>query len=497
MSFGNGVKKIVKEIAARYKYVRGKKGILEEPHNELKQWKPDSSLGKVGRVAGLGGIDLTWFLFCLMKYAAKDTKNGLNVALLNNAIIDKWEENKKNIKDKKDDSEFQKFFKNLQKSHPRAASRLQLWMVYALMALGIGGGKVAYDNKEEIKQVVKEWTFGKENKEGKQKETKIIDPVYDVSNSKFKEHFIDKNWFDIVVSLLEFETWHEVPKKQSKEKRQTYGPGLTWVYLDGKQQPCKGKKYINMVANFDEEQIWNQVNQHCLYPGECFSVMQSEFKKYNFFEVKRSQILGLFIAGYQIPSRLKDGVVKVKNGRRKKVPLAYTGIVHRLKDAGDDTQKIVDSFMAGKEVEELWRDGTNKRRWWCAMYYIGKIGTEDLLSMDMDAFSKVHIDTIVKDGHFVFDDETIQYALSQKMEKNGTVQEFIDAHFVLKDKGMIVKNNKKKQENLNNITMNYEKQKKSPKKKSKTIAFNEGILKIKNKQNGNMVVYPFENEYRA
>lgn len=173
MSFRNGLKKIAKEIAARYKYMRGKKGILEEPHNELKQWKPDGSLGKVGRVAGLGGIDLTWFLFCLMKYAAKDTKNGLNVALLNNAIIDKWEGNKKNIKDKKDDSKFQKFFKNLQKSHPRAASRLQLWMVYTLMALGIGGGKVAYDNKDEIKKMYVEWMQGDDEESDAEVEKEI------------------------------------------------------------------------------------------------------------------------------------------------------------------------------------------------------------------------------------------------------------------------------------------------------------------------------------
>ena len=483
MSFGSGIKKLAKEIANRYRYVRGQKGVLENPHKQLKQWRPEGSFDKVGRAAGLAGIDLTWFLFCLMKYTAKDSKNSLNAIFLDNALIDKWEKDKENIKTKKDDSSFQRFFKNLQKSHPRVAAKLQLWMVYALMTMGLVGGKSVYDNRDEIKQFVKEWRLGKENKE-KQKETKIIEPVYDVSSPKFKENFVNENWFDLVVSLLEFETWHDTPKKQYNEKRQTYGPGLTWVYLDGKQKPCKGKKYVGMVADFSEEQIWNQVKQHCLYPGECFSVMQSELKKYDFFEATQNQIFGLFIAGYQMPSRLKDGVVKVKIGKRKKERVAYTGIVHRLKDAGNNIQKIVDSFMAGVEVEDVWRDGTNKRRWWCAMYYIGKISTEDLLSMDMDAFSKVHIDRIVKDGHFVFDDETIQYALSQKKIENGTVQDFIDAHFVLNDKDMVVKNNNEKQE-------------KTSKKKSKKVAFNEGILKIKNKQKDNMIVYPFDSQHRV
>lgn len=157
MSLGGNVKKLVKEIAARYKYVRGKKGVLENPHQDLKQWQPDGALGKTGRVAGLAGIDLTWFLFCLMKYTAKDTKNGLNTVFLNNIVIDKLEERNRKKKIKTDDSNFKKFFKNLQKSHPRTAATLQLWMVYTLMTLGIAGGKVAYDNKDYIKGKYIEW----------------------------------------------------------------------------------------------------------------------------------------------------------------------------------------------------------------------------------------------------------------------------------------------------------------------------------------------------
>ncbi|MBR3147826.1 MAG: tetratricopeptide repeat protein [Alphaproteobacteria bacterium] len=156
MSLGGNVKKLVKEIAARYKYMRGKKGVLENPHQDLKQWQPDGAWGKTGRVAGLAGIDLAWFLFCLMKYTAKDTRNALNTVFLNNIVIDKLEERNRKKKIKTDDSNFKKFFKNLQKSHPRAAATLQLWMVYTLMTLGIAGGKVAYDKKDYIKENLKE-----------------------------------------------------------------------------------------------------------------------------------------------------------------------------------------------------------------------------------------------------------------------------------------------------------------------------------------------------
>ena len=183
MSLGENVKKLVKEIAARYKYVRGKKGVLENPHQDLKQWQPDGAWGKTGRVAGLAGIDLTWFLFCLMKYTAKDTRNALNTVFLNNIVIDKLEERNRKKKIKTDDSNFKKFFKNLQKSHPRAAATLQLWMVYTLMTMGILGGKVAYDNKDYIKEKYIEWT-----QEDEEQDVEIKKEMEEARQNTFAEY---------------------------------------------------------------------------------------------------------------------------------------------------------------------------------------------------------------------------------------------------------------------------------------------------------------------
>ena len=158
MSFKDKWKKVASEIKSRYKYMRGQKGVLESDYEKIKRWQPDNEFAKADKEHTLAEIDLVWFLFCLTKFAAKDAKT----VFFDNYFIKKWEENKKNIKTNKDDSGVKKFFKNLQKSHPRAAATLQLWMVYALMTLGIAGGKVAYDKKDYIKQKYISWIQDKD-----------------------------------------------------------------------------------------------------------------------------------------------------------------------------------------------------------------------------------------------------------------------------------------------------------------------------------------------
>ena len=122
--------KAIKEISERRDYVVGDKGILEKTYRKLKDDKPESKSGKIGRVAGLGLIDLGWILWCLGKYTLKD----LNVLLLDNEVIDKWHEKNKNTKSKMTDSQFKQWFDNLKRSHPKAAARLRLWLIYTLLA---------------------------------------------------------------------------------------------------------------------------------------------------------------------------------------------------------------------------------------------------------------------------------------------------------------------------------------------------------------------------
>ncbi len=470
------VKKIVSEISNRRKYVHGKKGKLETPHKKLKQWQPDGKMGKFSRIAGLGAIDLSWFLFCLGKYTAKD----LNTILLDNKIIDTIQKKHKNLEIQDSDSKFKQFFKKIEKSNPRMAATLKLWMLYSLLTImSIGGIKLAQRDKDNSgKQVKTEQVIDNNNpkdvvesaiiyeeEENSQKviddtkktgESKISDDVktpnvvtYDISDVNFADNFLDDNWDDIVVSLLEFETWRDKAKLHSGESRYTYGPGITWVYTKDKngklrQHACVGD-YKQRASNFSVEQKLQQTRYH--YEYETLPAIKRKLKKYGFTEITDQQMLGLFIAGYQLPAKLDDGnfSTKLDNGKYEKGK--YIGIVHKLSDAGSNVQKQVDSFIAGKEVREKWREGTNKRRWWCAMIYMGYITTDDLINLDRDAFSSININTILKNGHFVYDATTIEYVLAHANNPNrNSVKDF------MKERNISINNNSSKHQK--NISSN-------------------------------------------
>ena len=466
------VKKIVSEISNRRKYVHGKKGKLETPHKKLKQWQPDGKMGKFSRIAGLGAIDLSWFLFCLGKYTAKD----LNTVLLDNKIIDTMQKKHKNLEIQDSDSKFKQFFKKIEKSNPRTAATLKLWMLYSLLTImSIGGIKLAQRDKDNSgKQVKTEQVIDNNNpkdvvesaiiyeeEENSQKviddtkktgESKISDDVktpnvvtYDISDVNFADDFLDDNWDDIVVSLLEFETWRDKAKLHSGESRYTYGPGVTWVYIKNKngkivQHACVGD-YVQRASNFSVEQKLQQVRYHCGH--ETLPGIKRQLAKYGFTNITDQQALGLFVVAYQLPGSLSD------NYKNKK--FISKGIVHKLSDAESNIQKQVDAFIAGTEVPEKWRTGTNKRRWWCAMIYMGYITTDDLINLDRDAFTSININTILKNGHFVYDAATIEYVLAHANNPNrNSVKDFMKERNISMNKNF----SKHQKNNLNNDAAN-------------------------------------------
>ena len=428
------IKRIAAKIKSNHKYFSGTKGILEKPYNKIKDLEPDDFRDMALRVAKLGAIDLSWFLFCLGKFT-------LNDIFMDNYFINKWSQEK--VKIQNDDSRFKKVFKKLQKSYPVGAARARLWMVYTLLVImGINVGKVS-QAKENISK-----NYEKIVKKPSKKDK------FNPSDKNFINDFVNEYWQEIVFGLLEFETYYDKPELHKFETRYTYGPGLTWVYIDGKQHPCVGK-YKNMAENFSDEEIWDQVRQHCMYRGECLSIIKNKLNNQGIEEISADQILGLLFAGYQIPSTTKM-------------------ILSRLQNAKDDEQKTIDAFIAGKEVKKCYRSGTNKRRWWCAMLYSGKIKIDDFADMDRDAFAKININRIMQNGQFLHDTEIIDYALSRQNIKNGTVQDFIYLRNIFDVSGGVLGQ--------------------SENNKMKTIAFNDGIKKIKSKQN-NDFVYSLDKEY--
>ena len=359
---------------------------------------------------------------------------------LDNKAIDWLEKKYANQKMKKGKDGKDKKLKKFTKNSPRLSSYLTYWLLLGML---LGGGYKGYQKsglEEKIKDKIENIKAKHpQHKEGKEQEDAV--KVYDVNSNSFRQDVVDQNWSEIVIGLLEFETYRGAnPKPQSKEARQTYGPGITWVYENGKQNPCNGV-YVDKVKKFSDQEIWDQVRKHCMFSSEVLGVAQRTLKKEGFDVVTDYQILGLLFAGYQIPASLaypfapkldKKGN-KIKDEKGNIVQERIPGIIPKLHKAGSDTQKIVDAFMADRDVGDTWHDGTMKRRWWCAMYYIGKISAVDFLSMDRDAFSKIDLNTIIKNGHFVFDDWTIDYALNLKKPGTGSVHDFLASHSALKD----------------------------------------------------------------
>ena len=148
MSLIEDLKKIASKISARHHYVHGDKGVLEKWYKKLKDLNTDTKLKEVGRVIGLGTIDLSWFLFCLGKFGLKDVKNISNTLLLDNALLDKWEQGKRKLKI----------------PNPRMIATLQLWMVYVLMIMSVIGGAKISKHKNAVKETIKEWFQDEEDK---------------------------------------------------------------------------------------------------------------------------------------------------------------------------------------------------------------------------------------------------------------------------------------------------------------------------------------------
>lgn len=254
MSVSENLKKLVKEVSARYKELRGHKGVLEEPYQELKKSEPIDKAGKFRRIAGISTIDLSWFLFLLGKYSLKD----LNTIFLDNEIIDKLKEKKKNIKTNISDSEFKKFFDKLQKTHPAAAARLHLWMVYSLFAgLTVGGIKAA--NYNDTNSYDENSTTGEIMEDVLPDSEEIVEQNTQIDFVSFKENLKPVvPW--MVLTLIAEEGMHvnenglHVPYFDTKGNRWTIGFGSTVLK--------NGKKVTKNTPPITTKQAWDLACWH-------------------------------------------------------------------------------------------------------------------------------------------------------------------------------------------------------------------------------------------
>lgn len=337
-----------------------------------------------------------------------------NMGFIDNKPLRALEKTYANLKH--DDKKFIAWLKR----HPAASSYLSYHIITAAMVLGAFGIGAAHagnvkTNKE--KDTIKNERFIVPDLDTVPDSTYVIEApaeepiankIYNVLDSNFIQKFVDDNWDDIVICLLQFETYRGTPRVHSGETRYTYGPGLTWVYEitdNGKiiQHECSGI-WAKKAAKFTNDQIWEQVYIHIQYDHEVMPRIQKALKAHGITMISTEQLLGLLIAGYQIPgnvSHIVSNIVKKQT-----------------------TQGQIDGFTYYNGPQRYYK-GTMKRRWWCAAIYSGAISVDDISDLQMDVFANANLNTLLKNKHFQINDSVVNYCLNLENNKE-TVNQFID-----------------------------------------------------------------------
>jgi len=279
--------------------------------------------------------------------------------------------------------------------HPAAAAYLRYYLMLALL---VGGGYVGNKivhkgktpNKKEINTPPKE-TSGP------------IDASAPVSE------YIKRFFYPGMIYVAEFETWHDTPKLHSGEARYTVGPGLTWLYAkdtNGKitQSALLSSNLTNAAVG--KEALFDQFKMHLEF--ETYPMIRKHIGA-NQLTATDGLIDGLFIRGYQ---RLADvGPVCVA-----------------LKDA-KNMQSKMDAFQKydARSWNSKWAQGTLKRAWWCACIANGLMGRDEFLDMPRDAFSKIPINKVYRNGHYVHDKLTVDWVLAyvDSVGTKSSVREFL------------------------------------------------------------------------
>lgn len=217
----------------------------------------------------------------------------------------------------------------------------------------------------------------------------------DFINKAFEEY-----WFEIAVGLTELETYRATPAKHWGEKRYTNGLGLTWYYFINSAGNLIQTPNNKNTAARSKEDNYDQVKRHLQYETLKYLKNATIGKK----NMNERYAIALVLAGYQIPSDMKHIAAGIESAKTK--------------------QDVADAFMYIGKQSKNWEEGTLKRRWVCAAYALNLINSADLLKMNRDCFSRVELNSIVRNGHFLLGPETVKYVLSMT-NSNSTVENFL------------------------------------------------------------------------
>lgn len=358
--------------------------------------------------AKVSGVGLLW----IMEYLTRL----LNVVLVDNVALRAMERgigNKKTrVAGKGKGSKVYAGLSNAIKKNPAVAS----YVVYYAMMVGvlIGGRALVQENDKDEPDAPKQEVKIEDKKEDVATEAistvdsvDLIESTADLQtispeDAQFAKQALAEYWPEIAVGLTELETYRASPKRHGSESRETNGLGCTWTYTyDSAGRLHRKANALGQTKTRDKAGNYEQCKRHLLYET-LPALKQATLNKQN---IGAQQAVAIVWAGYQRPADMKEIARRISNAQT----------VQQLADAF--------SYYPGAET---WREGTLKRRWWCAAYAIGVISAEDFLGLPRDAFSKININNVYRNGHFLFGTETIEYALNRaRMGEKSSVKTFL------------------------------------------------------------------------
>ena len=218
---------------------------------------------------------------------------------------------------------------------------------------------------------------------------KTIDP----NDANFVTKAISEYWAESIAMLTELETYRTTPKVHVGEKRATRGLGTTWEYVYDNEGVLHQKPNLkDQTKVLNKSENYEQARRHLLF--ETLPFLKGATKNKN--NIGAQQAVALILAGYQRPSDMATIAARISVATTK--------------------QEIADAFNYCGKVPQKYRTGTLKRRWWCAAYAVGLISAEDILELPRDAFSRIEINNVYRNGHFLLGAETVKYAINKAKE---------------------------------------------------------------------------------
>ncbi len=374
-----------RDISVSYTTESGEKVTLTN-WTKLNVWLKENAQ-QTAKISGISALWLLEYLTRIFKTLAIDNKL---LTLMDKGVVKSAEaiEQKKNKKTGKPIGE--KPITKFTKKHPWVASYLVYYMLVTGMVLGGGAVITSQINKhKEGKNQPK-----KEQKKIQEEKAGVLD---NIDQKRYAEQLeaLDRIWPKIAAMVTFLETYYEESDVQSDETRATSGFGLTYEWYVDENGELKPRE-MTKGRSFSKSYNFEQVKAHLIV---------STLQRINPKDFSDKELIALCAAGFQRPADMR-------------------GIAKKIKSAKSD-QEIADAFMY-YGGEEQWKKGTLVRRWWCAAYALGKISDQEILKLPRDAFSRIFLDDVRKNNHFVMNDSTVNYAIgAAKKGKNSTVKDFL------------------------------------------------------------------------